>query len=100
MIMVHVVDLKFNVGVEYMYLTLVNPYSVTFVIYTLIFQWYVVKCGSKNNHQKGMCFTEIGLQAKNMITILGSIVNTIEGSLFDHSMSLRIFTLIMNKIFI
>jgi hypothetical protein len=63
-----------------MYLMVDNPSSVTFVIYTLIFQWCVVKCGSKNIHQKAMCFKEIGLRAKNMITILGSIVNTIEGT--------------------
>jgi hypothetical protein len=31
-----------------------------------------------------------------MILILGSIVDTIEGPLFDHSMSTRILILIMN----
>ena len=63
-----------------MYLMVDNPYSFTFVIYKLIFQWHVVKCGSKKKHQKTMCFKEIGLRAKNVITILGSIVNTIEGT--------------------
>lgn len=68
-IMVHVVDLEFNVGIEYMYLTVDNPYSVAFVIYTLIFQWYVIKyCGPKNIHHKGMVFKEIGLRAKSMIS--------------------------------
>ena len=35
-----------------------------------------------------------------VITILSSIVNVIEGDLYDHSMSTRIFNLMMNKIFI
>ena len=35
-----------------------------------------------------------------MTTILVSIVNIIEEDLYDHSMSTRIFTLKMNKIFI
>ena len=37
----------------------------------------MVKCGSKNRHQKDMCLKEIGLTAQNMFTILGSIVNII-----------------------
>ena len=48
------------------------------VTWTPIFEWYVVRCGSKNGHQKGiMCFKEIGLHAPNVLTILGSIVNII-----------------------
>ena len=34
-----------------------------------------------------------------MITILGSIVNIV-GGVYDHLMSMRIFTLVMNEIFI
>ena len=35
-----------------------------------------------------------------MITILGLLVNLIQGrGLYDHMMSMKIFTLIMNKIF-
>ena len=35
---------------------------------------------------------------KNLITILGSIVNIIEGEdLYDHLMSIRIFTVSINK---
>ena len=34
-----------------------------------------------------------------MITILSSIVNIIEGHIYDHLMSTRIFALIINKIF-
>ena len=53
------------------------------VTWTPIFEWYVVRCGSKNGHQKGiMCFKEIGLHAPNVLTILGSIVNIITGKTY------------------
>ena len=43
--------------------------------------WYVVRCGSKNWHQKGiMCLKEFGLRAQNMLAILGSIVSRIGGT--------------------
>jgi hypothetical protein len=57
-------------------------------------------CGSKIGHQEGMCLKEIRLHAHNMLTILGSMVNTTGGDLYDRLMSMRIFTLIINKIFI
>ena len=61
----------------------------------------MVRCGFKSGHQKDiMCLKEIGPHAQNMLTILGSIVNIILGDLYDHLMSMRIFTLMMNKIFI
>ena len=41
---------------------------------TLVFEWFVVECGSKNGYQK-----EIGLDAQNLITILNSIVLIIRG---------------------
>jgi hypothetical protein len=46
-----------------------------------------------------MCSKEIGLCAQNMTNILNSIVNIIGGNLYDHLMSTKIFTLIMNEIF-
>ena len=49
---------------------------------------------------KDMCLEVIGLHAQNMITILGSIVNRIGWDLYDHSMSTRIVTSILNIIFI
>ena len=50
------------------------PDSNTTIIWTPIFEWYVVRCGFKNRYQKGiMCLKEIGLRAQNMISILGSI---------------------------
>ena len=39
--------------------------------------WYMVRCGSKNGHQKDICLKQIGLCAQNMVTVLGSIDNMI-----------------------
>ena len=59
------------------------------------------RCGSKNGHQKGiMCLNEIGLHAQSMVTIIFFNSQHDHGGLFDHLMSRRIFTLIMNKIYI
>ena len=52
----------------------------TNIILTLIFEWYVIKCGSKNGHQKDTCLKEIGLSAQNMLTIVGSMINTNKGT--------------------
>jgi hypothetical protein len=57
----------------------------------------VICFGSKNGYQKDMGLKEIGLHVQNMITILGSIVNSIGRDLYDHLMSTIIFTL-KNKI--
>ena len=59
----------------------------------------MVWSGSKNEYQEDVCLKEIRLCAPNMITILGSMVNVTRGT-YDHLMSMRLFTLIMNKIFI
>jgi hypothetical protein len=65
---------------------------VTYFIPTPIFEWYVVECGYKNKYTNDTCLKEIGLRAKNMITILGSIVNIIGVTyLYDHLTSKRIF---------
>ena len=40
----------------------------------------MVRCGLKNIYQKDMCLKEIGLHAQNIVIILGSIVNIIEGT--------------------
>ena len=49
-----------------------------------------------------MWLKEIISHAQNTITILGSIINIMEGGgvLYDCLLSMRTFTLIMNKIFI
>ena len=76
------------------------PKSVTYLDWTPIFGWYVVWYGSKNKYQKNISLKEIGLYVDNLMTILGSMVNTIERTYITHLMSLRISTFIMNKILI
>ena len=77
------------------------PHSNIAVIWTPICEWYVVRCRSKNEHQNDMCLEEIELRSQNMLIILESIVNIIGGGyLYIRFMSTRIFTLIMNEIFI
>jgi hypothetical protein len=34
------------------------------IFWTPIFEWYVIRCGSKNIHQNYMCLKEIGLGSK------------------------------------
>ena len=50
------------------------PRSATSINRTHLFELFVVRCGSKNGHQKNMCLKDIGLHAPNMLTFLGSIV--------------------------
>ena len=53
------------------------PNSVSYVDRILVFEWYVLRCGSKNRCEKGtMCLKWIGPRAHNMIDIPGSIVKT------------------------
>ena len=47
------------------------PHLVTYPNWTPIFHWCVVRCGSKNGHQKDMCTKDIGLCAQNLFTIQG-----------------------------
>jgi hypothetical protein len=50
---------------------------------TLIFKWCMIRCGSKNGHQKHIiCLDEIGLHAHNLLTIVGSIVINIRGGTY------------------
>ena len=44
-----------------------------------LFEWCLVRCGSKNDHQKDMCSKEIRLCAQILLTILDLIVNIIGG---------------------
>jgi len=53
------------------------PESNIEIIWIPIFEWHVVRCESKNSHQKNMCLKEIRLHAQNMLIILGSIINMI-----------------------
>ena len=45
-----------------------------------MFEWYVVMCVSKNEHEKNMCSKEIGLRAQNILTILNLLINKIRGA--------------------
>jgi hypothetical protein len=124
-----------------------SPNPVIFLIVSHVFEWCVVLCNSQNGYQNGKCINVIGVRAQNMITILSSTINIIEGEekklrsprgptwmkclfipplnlcprdigvevrnyfplsrvdiiegdLYDHLMSTRIFTWMMNKLFI
>ena len=39
----------------------------------------MVRCDSKNAHQKDMCLEELGLSAQNLLPIPSSIIDMIEG---------------------
>lgn len=73
------------------------PNLVTSLDQTPILEWYVVRCDFKNIYQKDiMPFKEIGLSGQDMITILVLTIHIIEvggvGDLYDHLMSMGIFT--------
>lgn len=53
-----------------------TPSRVIYLDLTLAFEWYMVRCGSKSNHEKA-CFKDVGLRALNTLTTLNSIVNII-----------------------
>lgn len=71
----------------------VVPNSNIAIIWIIMFEWYVIRCGAKNRHPKTTYLKEIGLDAQNMLTI-GSILNIYGVT------STRIITLTMEKIFI
>ena len=52
-------------------------YSNTTVIWTPIFEWYMVRWDSKNVHQRYMCLKMNGLRIENMQTILNWTVKVI-----------------------
>ena len=74
------------------------PSSNTAIIWTPVFETYVVRCGSKNGYQRDTNSKEIGRCAQNMLVILGSMINKYWGDPDDHLMSMRMFNLLMNKI--
>jgi hypothetical protein len=74
-------------------------YEGHFFNWTTVFKWCDDRFGSKKDTIKIMCLKDIGVRAQYLLTILGPIINII-GDLHDHIVSSRIFTLIMNKIFI
>ena len=50
---------------------------VTHMIRMCVFEWCVVRCGSRMDTKK--CVFLIGLHAQNLLTILGSIINIVGG---------------------
>jgi hypothetical protein len=52
-----------------------NPYLITFLVGTPIFEWYI----SKDRDPRDMSSKEIGLSAQIMISILDSTINIIGG---------------------
>jgi hypothetical protein len=79
-----------------------NPFIIIFFFKeTTIFKQCVMMCESKNGHQKDVCFKKNGLHVLILLIVLSSIIDIIGvGDLCDPSMNSRIFTLMMNKIFI
>ena len=68
--------------------------SVTVSIGTLMFDWCVVRCGSKNlTHH--VFLMRLNYMLKNLLTTLGSLVNTIWGE--DIIIVKGVLTLIMIK---
>ena len=63
--------------------------SVSHFQQTPIFEWCVVRCGSKNAHHKKHVFEEFGLCTFSILGLLVDII--LGGDLYDHSV--RIFSL-------
>ena len=69
-----------------------NIYVVTSLNWTPIFDWYVVWCGSKNGYGKHVI-------KKKVVTLTFKSQHNFDiERLYDHLMSTRIITLILNKI--
>ena len=49
---------------------------------THVFEWYVVRCDSKNGYQKDMFLNKIGLRVQIMLTSPNLIVNFIMGGTY------------------
>jgi hypothetical protein len=61
-----------------------NPYSITFLVRTPIFEWYVVWYGFKNKCQIDCVIKKLDKCAQYVMTILDSIANINSGDLYDH----------------
>ena len=67
---------------------------------TYIFKWCVVRCGSKNAHKQDICLKEYGLRVQILLNY--SRLNSQHNweDLYDRLIRMRIFILILEKIFI
>ena len=72
------------------------PKLNTTTIRTSIFEWYVVGCGSKNFHPKTYVFKRDWTMCSEHANHFKFNDQHDRGSLNDHLMSVRIFTLIMS----
>jgi hypothetical protein len=71
----------------------------TYLDHMPIIECHVVSCTSNNICLKDMYFKNIGLRVQNMIIIMDSKSTQLRwGKLYDHSISMRIFTVLMDKI--
>ena len=75
------------------------PSSNITTIWTPVFEWYVVRCGSKNGHQR-LVFKRDWATCSKYLNYSRLSSQHVWGNQYGHLMSMRIFTLIMNKIFI
>lgn len=41
-----------------------NPYLITFRNWSSLFEWYVLRCGSKNGYPKDICLKELDCMLK------------------------------------
>jgi hypothetical protein len=74
-----------------------RPNSITYLNQTPLFEWCVIRCESKDGHQKDMCSEEIELHAPYLLTILGSeIINILGRDLCGLLMALCQWTLIIH----
>ena len=64
-----------------------------------LFEWYVVKCDSKNIYQEDMYSKDIGLRAQKHDNYSRLSNQQIWEHRYDHFVSMRIFTSIMDKKF-
>jgi hypothetical protein len=55
------------------------PNLITYLNYTPIFEWYIVKCGSNNGYRTNMCWIIIWIHANKLIPILSSTINMAGG---------------------
>ena len=76
------------------------PSSITHLNRTPIFEWYVVLCGSKKGYHKDTCLLKDWIACSNYNTQSRSNSQLYLKGLYNHLMSTRIFTLIMNKMFV
>ena len=59
------------------------PNLIISLNWTALFEWYVIRCGSKNGYQKYTCLEKRGLHAQNMLTMV-LYRNTEKATNFDN----------------